>query len=218
MPPRIALVHAMRASIDPIAAAFARLWPEADLANLLDDALPGDLERSGGVDEAMERRFVRLAEHAVASGAAAILFSCSAFGNAIEAARAAVRVPVLKPNEAMLEAAVDAGGRVALLATFAPTLTSMIPELEAEANRRGLPLDVVPVHVPGALEALSAGDGARHDALVAEAAAGHREAAVVVLTQFSMARAAPRVSRAVTATVLTTPDAAVTKLRQVLRA
>jgi len=32
---RIALIHALRHSLPPIEAAFARLWPEAELMNLL---------------------------------------------------------------------------------------------------------------------------------------------------------------------------------------
>ena len=44
---RITLIHAMRASIPPIEAAFGRLWPEARLANLLDDSLAADLAATG---------------------------------------------------------------------------------------------------------------------------------------------------------------------------
>ena len=212
---RIALVHALRASMAPIEAAFARVWPEAHLAQLLDDALPADLERAGGVDAAMERRFVALARCAVDAGADAVLFSCSAFGNAIEAARDAVPVLVMKPNEAMVADAVAGGGPVALLATFAPTLDSMRPEFEAEAARQGRQLKMRVAHVPGALAALQAGDAERHDALIAEAAVRHGGGdAVVALAQFSMARAAERVRAATATNVLTTPDTAVAALRR----
>ena len=34
---RIALIHALRNSVDPILDSFARLWPEAETFNLLDD-------------------------------------------------------------------------------------------------------------------------------------------------------------------------------------
>ena len=40
---RITLIHALRPSIDPIQEAFARLWPEAELRNVLDDSLSGTL-------------------------------------------------------------------------------------------------------------------------------------------------------------------------------
>ena len=35
--PRIALIHATALAIDPILEAFARLWPQARLTNLLED-------------------------------------------------------------------------------------------------------------------------------------------------------------------------------------
>ncbi len=42
---RITLVHALKHSIVPVEAAFAKLWPEARLMNLLDDSLSADLAR-----------------------------------------------------------------------------------------------------------------------------------------------------------------------------
>lgn len=36
---RIALIHALKHSIPAIEEAFGRLWPEASLANLLDNSL-----------------------------------------------------------------------------------------------------------------------------------------------------------------------------------
>jgi hypothetical protein len=220
MSARIALIHALRASMAPIEAAFARGWPEARLAHLLDDALPADLERAGGVDAAMERRFVALTRIAVDAGADAVLFTCSAFGRAIEAARDAVDVPVMKPNEAMVAQAVGHGGPVRLLATYAPTLDSMRPEFEAEAARQRVALDLRALHVPGALEALLAGDGERHDELVLAAARAidadevALRGGVWALAQFSLARVAPRLGAVTGATVLTTPDTAVAELRR----
>ena len=82
---RIALIHALKHSIAPIEASFARLWPEAQLANLLDDTLASDLAREGELTAAMTARFVDLARYARSCGADAILFTCSAFGPCIEA-------------------------------------------------------------------------------------------------------------------------------------
>jgi len=221
MPARIALIHALSVSMAPIEAAFARGWPEARLAQLLDDALPADLERAGGVDAAMERRFVALTRIAVDAGADAVLFTCSAFGRAVEAARDAVPVPVMKPNEAMVAQAVGHGGPIGLLATYAPTLASMLPEFEAEAARQGAALDLRALNVPGALEALLAGDGERHDELVLDAAlaaaGGPADAlrdGVWALAQVSLARVAPRLRTFAGGTVLTTPDTAVAELRR----
>jgi len=208
---RIALIHALKHSVAPIEAEFARAWPAPTLVNLLDDSLSADLARQGALTPAMTERFLNLARYAADTGADGILFTCSAFGPCIEAcARALAPLPVLKPNEAMVEEAVAIDGRVGLLATFAGTLASMPAEFPA-----GHPLATRLAE--GALAALDRGDAEAHDRLVAEAARGLQDCAVIALAQFSMAWAAETVAAATGRPVLTTPGSAVRKLRRLLR-
>ena len=219
MKARIALIHAVRVAMDPIAGAFARGWPEAETVNLLDDGLSRDLERRGTLAGPMTERIGALAGYAANGlGADAILYTCSAFGTAIDAARAASRIPVLKPNEAMLEAALEAGRRIALVATFAPTLPSMTGELQALARARNAEVEITQLFVPGAMKALDAGDGDAHDRLIAEAARPLAGLDAILLAQFSMARAAPAVAAATAGKVLTSPETAVAKLRRLMEA
>lgn len=211
---RIALIHALRHSPPPIEAAFARLWPEARLMNLLDDSLSADLAAEGSLTPRMTERFLTLARYAAGTGADGILFTCSAFGPCIEACQAALApMPVLKPNEAMIEEAVAHGGRIGLLASFAPTLDSMPAEFPPGTELRT-------ALARGALAALDAGDRDRHDGIVAEAARELADCDVIALAQFSLAGAAPRVAaatgRPVGQRLLTTPDSAVRKLRRLL--
>ncbi len=211
--PRIGLIHALRHSPGPIAEAFGRLWPEAVLANLLDDSLSADLAAAGKLDAAMTGRFLALGRYARRCGADAILFTCSAFGPCIEAvARDLAPVPVLKPNEAMIAQALAAGRRIGLLATFAPTLASMPPEFAAADPG----VTVVPKLAEGALAAMDAGDLATHDRLAAEAARELVDCDAIALAQFSLARAAGAVAAATGRPVLTTPDSAVRRLRSLL--
>ena len=208
---RIALIHALSHSVAPINEAFARDWPEAVRMNLLDDSLSADLARNGkGLDAAMHERFQRLAQYAVDTGAQGILFTCSAFGPCIEAvARRHAGIPVLKPNEAMIDEAAQGQGRLGLIATFAPTLASMPPEFP-----QGTALETSLAE--GALDALNAGDVQRHDALIAAQAVALRERGCtrIALAQFSMARARAACEIASGLPVLTTVDSAVRALRQ----
>jgi hypothetical protein len=210
---RITLIHAMSPSIPPIMLAFNRLWPEATLMNLLDDSLAPDLARDGKLTPAMTDRFLVLARYAKSTGSDAILFTCSAFGPCIEAcARELAPIPVLKPNEAMIEEAlalVGPGGRIGLMATFAPTLTSMPPEFDPGVT-------LVPCLAADALTALNAGDSAGHDAAAVRAAASLADCDVIALAQFSLSQAAGPIAAATGKTVLTTPDSAVRKLRRLL--
>ena len=207
---RITLIHALKHSIVPIETSFARLWPEVTLMNLLDDSLSADLARDGQLTDAMTDRFLRLGQYAAGTGSAAILFTCSAFGPCIEAvARAHAPMPVLKPNEAMIEQAVARGGKVGLLSTFAPTLVSMPPEFPSD-------VELVPKLAEGALAALDRGDRATHDRLVVEAARDLRGCDLIALAQYSLAPAADEVASATGRPVLTTPDSAVQKLKKLL--
>src|ERR1700710_2013359 len=160
---RIALVHALKHSIAPIEASFAQAWPDARLMNLLDDSLSADLARDGRLTDAMTARFLSLGRYAAATCSDAILFTCSAFGPCIEAvARERAPMPVLKPNEAMIEQAAAKGTRIGLLSSFPPTLASMPREFPAS-------IQLVPKLVEGALAALDRGDRATHDRLGAGA-------------------------------------------------
>ncbi len=216
--PRIALIHATPLAIEPIVAAFGRLWPEARTTNLLDDSLSADLAADGRLTDQMIERFLTLARYVHGSGADAILFTCSAFGPAIEATAAAMPIPVLKPNEAMLDEALAAGTRVGLIATFAPSIPALKAELEQMAGSRKQTVTVATRTLPEALAALQRGDADTHDRLIAIAAAELQPCDAVVLGQFSMASAARLIPAQAGCRVLTSPDSAVMRLKETLRA
>jgi Asp/Glu/hydantoin racemase len=161
----------------------------------------------------MVDRFLLLAKYAEDNGAAGILFTCSAFGEAIEQAADKAKIPVLKPNEAMFEAALAAGKRLGMLATFQPSVAGMEEEFREMAGAAGSKTALSSFCVPGAMKALQAGDGAEHDQLVAIAAPRFADHDAVLLAHFSTSRAAAAVKAAVRCPVLTAPGAAVTKLK-----
>ena len=118
----------------------------------------------------------------------------------------------------MLDEALALGGRIRVLATFRPSGPSIRRELEALAAQRMVDLDIEGSYVSGALDALHAGDGEAHDALIAEAAVDDPQADAVLLAQFSMARARNEVARRVDAKVLSSPESAVLTLERMMRA
>jgi hypothetical protein len=211
---RIALIHATPAAVEPIQEAFARGWPAPDLVNLLDDSLSRDRALAPELTDALYGRFVALGRYALSFGADGILFTCSAFGPAIERVARSVAVPVLKPNEAMFAEALAIGGTIGMLATFEPSIASMASEFEADAARTGARVRLESKFVPDAMAALLAGSRQRHDDLVAMAGAALAHCDAIMLAQFSMAPAAellrhtlPRVP------ILTSPGAAVAAMR-----
>jgi Asp/Glu/hydantoin racemase len=210
--PRIVLIHAVTVAMAPVHDAFRQLWPEAECVDILDTSLSRDRERDGRLTEAMTGRFLLLAKYAEDNGADGILFTCSAFGEAIEAAAARARIPVLKPNEAMFEAALAAGQRLGMLATFEPSVAGMEAEFRDIAGAAGSAASLDTYCVAGAMQALQSGDGATHDRLVAEAAPRFADRDAVLLAHFSTSRAAAAVRATVACPVLTAPGAAVERL------
>ena len=219
MSARITLIHAVQVAIPPVLQAFREDWPEAEVSSLLDDGLTYALAREGGLTPPIVQRIRDLASYAARNGAHGILFTCSAFTPAMDVARGDVTVPLLKPDEAMFSDAVDTGRRIGVVATFPGTIPVAEPQIRATAAARGADVEVVSAVVPDAFKAMNAGDTATHDRLVTEAAADLAPRVdVLCLAQFSMARARPDVQRRVAIPVLTSPTAAVHRLRRLLAA
>jgi len=208
----------MPVAIEPTVNAFRELWPQARTTNLVEDALAPDLAAAGSITPEIVERIIALARYGERCGADAVLFTCSAFGTAIDAAKQSVRVPVLKPNEAMIEDALSAGSEVALLTTFEPSIPSLKKELEELASGRSIKLRLKARSIPAAIAALQQGLGAEHDRLIAAAAAEIGPCDALVLGQFSMARAATGIPAVAGRRVLTSPHSAVTRLKQIFDA
>jgi Asp/Glu/hydantoin racemase len=214
--PRISLIHATPLSIPPIIQSFQRLWPEATVYNLLEDSLTADLVAAGNDIQAVAPRFDALTRYAIGTGCDGILFTCSAFGPAIEAARAGQSIPILKPNEAMISEALTLGSRIALVASFQPALRPITEEFHELAKEAGQTVELRPVFVEGAWAALQQGDSAKHDALVAAACGEVSDCDVICFAQFSMTTAAAGAHAASGLPTLTTPDSAVKRLKSLI--
>ncbi|MCE2949015.1 MAG: aspartate/glutamate racemase family protein [bacterium] len=214
---RIGLIHATPLAVAPINDALRAGLPGAQPMNLLDDSLSVDRAAPGGMQVDFAPRFRALTDYCVAQKVGGIIYTCSAFGEAIDAVRRHAQVPMLKPNEAMVEEAVAADMPIVVLATFAPSIPSMEVDFREAVGPGGRMPELIGVHVPDAQRLLGEGDGAAHDRLIAEAAARFRGRGRLLLSQFSMARAASVVEAATGEKPLTSPESAVAKMRRVLQ-
>ncbi|WP_298360270.1 aspartate/glutamate racemase family protein [uncultured Litoreibacter sp.] len=212
--PRIALIHATRVAIDPIESAVSTLWPEAETISILEEGLSVDRSKTTALSGDLTRRILDLTRYAEAAQADGVLFTCSAFGSAIEQANFEARIPVMKPNEAMFDAAFEHGERIAMIYTFPPAAGGMEDEFREAAAARGVAAKITSYFCDGALDAKRAGDDATHDQLIAETASQIKDADAILLAQFSMAGAAHGVRAATGCPVLTSPDAAVEEMRR----
>lgn len=216
--PRIVLLHGTPVAVDPIQKSFAARWPEAEVVNLLDDSLSVDRAKDHDLTMRMFERFTELGGYARRIGADGVLVTCSAFGPAIERMVKELPVPVLKPNEAMFRAALTKGTKIGMLATFAPSVVTMTEEFDAFVRETGSKATLKTIVVDGAMDALRKGDAQTHNELVAARAPELAGCDAIMLAHFSTSRAADKVGAAVSAPVLTAPDAAVDRLKALVSA
>jgi hypothetical protein len=213
--PRIALIHAVTVAVDPIREAFAELWPEATTVNILDDSLSPDRARDSALTPEMSARIGALGDYALSTGCQGILYTCSAFGEAIAEFARQAPVPTLKPNEAMFEDALSLGGRVGMLATFGPSVAGMETEFADQARASGKnSSSVKTVLVESAMAALKSGDADRHNQLLADAVSQLGDVDAVMLAHFSTSRARAAVSARTSKPVFSSPHSAVRTIRR----
>lgn len=213
---RISLISVFPIAMQPVEDAFQRLWPDAERANLLDEALYHDRGKAGVLTPPLFDRIVRLGDYARLSGADGILYTCSAFGEAIESVQRSFAIPVLKPNEAMFEAALGHGTKVGMLATAPFAVAGLEQEFRELAAKRGIKADLRTHCVGAANQALTRGDAQTHNELLAEGAGELEGCDVIMLAHFSTSRAEAAVAGRVKVPVLTAPGAAVSKLKAML--
>jgi hypothetical protein len=122
------------------------------------------------------------------------MVTCSSVTPAIIAALTPdAGIPLFKIDDPMAADAVRAGRRIGVVMTFPPTQASTSRLLEEAAKASGRPLELTPLLVPEAYQALLGGRPEEHDALllprVQELA---REVDGIVLAQVSLARLLPK--------------------------
>ena len=213
---RIALIHATVVSVDPTDQAFSELWPEADTFHLLDSSLSTDRASAGELTDDLSQRIFGMADYAIERGVDGVLYCCSAFGPAIKAAAEANTVPILKPNEAMFQSALDIGGSITMLVTFKDSIGSMEQEFAEMKSERGSDATLRSVLVDGARDAIDRGDATTHNRLIVETAANVGKSSAILLAHFSMDRARVEVAAKVDIPVLSPPSESVTHLSKAL--
>lgn len=187
--PKLAIVHTAP-MLEPV---FERLLHEArpglETVHIVDETLLADAIAHDGVTDANRQAVAGRIREAAATGADAVLVTCSSIGEAVEEAAGEVGVPVVRVDVAMAERAVAAGRRIGVLATLRSTLRPTAALIRRTAAASGREVEIVEQLCDGAYAALRSGDRERHDALVRdgyEALRGRVD--VVVLAQASMAR------------------------------
>jgi Asp/Glu/hydantoin racemase len=183
------LVHTIASLADVFKKLAADILPGVQLMHIVDEPLLA-YERQG--EQVTAEVSARLTSHVALAeqvGADIALVTCSSISPHVDDVRPKAHIPVLKIDEAMIARAVETGARIGVVATAASTLKPTSQLLKSQAALAGKSIQIETVLVDGALPALLAGDGAKHDRMVKQAALGLADRVeVVVLAQASMAR------------------------------
>jgi Asp/Glu/hydantoin racemase len=185
----LALIHTSATLVPVFQQLTKAKLPDVDTFNIVDDSLVRQIGAKGGITPDISARVAAYIGSAASGGADFILVTCSSIGPAVEAAASTVQVPVLRVDQPMADAAVQAGQRIGVIATLPTTLNPTTDLVRRRAAAAGKPVELTSRLVEGAFEALMAGDAAKHDALVGAALKElSTQVDVILLAQASMAR------------------------------
>ena len=215
---KVGMVHTV-AKLVPVFEELAdEVMPGTEVIHLVDEGLLKDIVAGGELTPDRVSRLASLASFAEASGAEAVMLTCSTVGPGVDTAKENVEVPFLKVDEAMADRAVQLGPRIGVIATLHTTLTPTSDLVRDRASAQGREVQVETVLCQGAFEALGTGDTDTHDRIVIESLKELMSRVdVVVLAQASMARVAdliPEDEKVVP--ILSSPRLGVERLRSIL--
>jgi Asp/Glu/Hydantoin racemase len=214
----VAFIHTSPAAIGPLMQFYAGQAPELEITNLLDDGLlrllaAGKTEAARGRLAGMLRAAAETYEPELA------MITCSSVPREMSDSLAQdFRMPVLKIDYPMARAAVRAGRKIGVAATFPPTLAPTSKLLNEAAAEAGTEVEIVQEVEPAAYDALLANDTATHDRLLLDLIERlqSRDVSAVVLAQVSMARVLPLVGARARVPVLTSLHTSLEAIRAAL--
>jgi Asp/Glu/hydantoin racemase len=185
----LGLIHTSATLVPVFQQLISQSLPDVNVFNIVDDSLIKDVIAKGELTPQTARRVVDYVGSAETAGADFIMVTCSSIGAAVEASAALTKVPVLRVDQPMADAAVQMGSKIGVIATLPTTLGPTSDLVRRRAEAAGKQIELVSRLCEGAFDALMSGDATKHDTMVAEALKElSTQVDVILLAQASMAR------------------------------
>lgn len=193
---KIAVIHTTAVTYDSINSRLKALIPNADIMNIVDDSLLGDVKKEGGLTKEVMRRLMIYALEAQDWGAGIILNACSSVGEGVDVIRPLLHVPYMKIDEPMAGEAVAQGRRIAVYGTVKTTLEPSARLIQRTAEAAGKEVTVDSYLAKEAFDALTVEkDQEKHNRILEELVRKTEpDYDVLVLAQASMAVLLPCLS------------------------
>lgn len=190
----LGIIHASHITIPAVAPYLERYIPGIPVMHLCDDTIQRD-NLAAPVGEIPKRNYGKFAQYAhnlEEAGADLLLLACSTFNYAAELARPMIQIPILQIDRPMMEAAVQLGDRIGLLATLPSTVPSSERLLRIAAEEAGREIHCETVLCAEAFAAYSRGEVERHNALLLqEIETLEKRVDCIVMAQLSMSALVP---------------------------
>ena len=213
----IAAIYTGVALVKPLSDQLKEALPGYRIMNILDDSMIAEIIAEGRLTASVRRRLYSYYDAAASAGAELILNTCSSIGEAVYDARDFIPVPIVRIDEAMARRAVAEGSRIAVLATLSTTIDPTIALLRRCAAEAGKTITTISAVAEGAFPAITAGDAATHDRLLAETAKKvAADCDVILLAQGSMGRMEAPLRELTGKTVYSSPRLAIEMVKKML--
>ena len=134
---QLALIHTVRSLVPVFGALTRELAPDVTTTDLVDEALLEEAIAAGEVPRATAERLERHVAAALEAGADAVLVTCSSMGGVVDELRARHGWPLMRVDEAMVDAALTAGPRIGVVATLGSTLQPTAAPRPTAGHRGG---------------------------------------------------------------------------------
>ena len=211
---KAAIFHTSSATLNLFQTLTAKIMPDVEIMHIVEDSMIRDVMKNGGPTPAINARIASYVQAAERAGCSIFMTACSSIGASVEQCQLISTIPLTRIDEAMAEAAISQGPRVAVLATVETTLKPTLEFIKRKAKEADKEIEIMPTLMAEAFTALLAGDTATHDRIVAAGLhAALSKADVVVLAQASMARVMEGMEKPAIP-VLTSPECGVMRFKE----
>jgi Asp/Glu/hydantoin racemase len=218
MPDIVVFIHMESSLFHVFDQLASKLLPTVQVKHILDEPLLESIRQQGGLTSSDSARLLDHIKMAESIRARAVLVTCSEISPLVENLRPLTAVPLVKIDEAMIAAAVQAGSRLGVLATHPAALVRMQERLEAQARESRKEITCEVKLVEGVFLAQENRDAGDPDRLIRQALMElSARVDVVVLAQAGMASVlaiTPEKERRVP--VLSSPHLALEQVRKLL--
>lgn len=204
----IALIHPTARVVPMLSEIAKQVMPGVETINIVDEGIPYLIYDAGGLSGPVVTRICNYARNAEEVGVEAIVLASAMYGDALDAVKASVNVPVVRIDAAMIEKAVQFGSSIGVLASQQFIMDAMLSLIRERAEALGREVTTESRLCEDAGFAFEKNDIEAYDYIVGNEASRLKNNDIIVLADILMHRAVHMISERMHVPVLSSPKIA----------